>query len=59
PKGRIAIIDWEKTDSDFGPPKEHRLDKSVITNSLKDIGFKYVRVKILNKDLYRITAIKK
>ncbi|MHB1443763.1 MAG: class I SAM-dependent methyltransferase [Candidatus Humimicrobiaceae bacterium] len=59
PKGRIAIIDWEKTDSDFGPPKEHRLDKSVIINGLKGIGFKYIKAKNLNKDLYRITAIKK
>jgi ubiquinone/menaquinone biosynthesis C-methylase UbiE len=58
PEGRIAIIDWEKADSDFGPPKEHRLDKSTIINVLKDIGFKYVRAKILNRDLYRITAIK-
>jgi ubiquinone/menaquinone biosynthesis C-methylase UbiE len=58
PEGRIAIIDWEKVDSDFGPPKEHRLDKSVIINGLKDIGFKYVKAKILNKDLYRITALK-
>jgi len=58
-KGRIAIIDWEKTDSDFGPPKEHRLDKSIIINVLKNIGFKYIKAKILNKDLYRITALKK
>ncbi|MHB8277948.1 MAG: class I SAM-dependent methyltransferase [Candidatus Humimicrobiaceae bacterium] len=58
PSGRITIIDWEKVDSDFGPPKEHRLDKSVIINGLKDIGFKYVKAKILNKDLYRITALK-
>ncbi|MHB8278305.1 MAG: methyltransferase domain-containing protein [Candidatus Humimicrobiaceae bacterium] len=26
--GRMAAIDWEKIDSDFGPPKEHRLDKA-------------------------------
>lgn len=58
-KGRIAIIDWEKTDSDFGPPKEHRLDKSIIINVLKNIEFKYIKAKILNKDLYRITALKK
>lgn len=58
PGGRIAIIDWEKADSDFGPPKEHRLDKSIIINELKDIGFKYIKVKNLNRDLYRITAIK-
>ena len=57
--GRIAIIDWEKADSDFGPPKEHRLDRSIIINQLKDIGFKYIRAKNLNKDLYRITALKR
>ena len=56
--GRIIIIDWEKIESDFGQPKKHRLDKSIITNWLKDIGFKYVKAKILNKDLYRIIALK-
>ncbi len=59
PGGRIAIIDWKKADSEFGPPKEHRLDKSVIIDKLKDIGFKYIKAKNLNKDLYRITALKK
>jgi ubiquinone/menaquinone biosynthesis C-methylase UbiE len=59
PQGRIVIIDWEKIDGDVGPPKEHRLDKSVIIRELKDIGFKYVKAKNLNKDLYRITALKK
>jgi len=58
-QGRIAIIDWEKIDSDFGPPKEHRIDKSMLMGQLKDIGFKYIKTKSLNKDLYRITAIKK
>jgi len=58
PQGRIVIIDWEKTDGDVGPPKEHRLDKNVIIRELKDIGFKYIKAKNLNKDLYRITALK-
>jgi ubiquinone/menaquinone biosynthesis C-methylase UbiE len=58
PGGRIAIIDWEKTDGDFGPPKEHRLDKSIIIKELKVMRFKYIKAKNLNKDLYRITAIK-
>jgi len=58
PGGRIAIIDWEKKDSDLGPPREHRLDKSIIINELKNIGFKYIKAKNLNKDLYRIIAIK-
>ena len=58
PGGRIAIIDWEKKDSDLGQPKAHHLDKSIIINELKNIGFKYIKAKNLNKDLYRITAIK-
>ncbi|MCE5329544.1 hypothetical protein LLG07_04330 [bacterium] len=24
PGGRIAIIDWNKADSEFGPPKNHK-----------------------------------
>ncbi|MHB1347668.1 MAG: class I SAM-dependent methyltransferase [Candidatus Humimicrobiaceae bacterium] len=58
-KGRIVIIDWEKADSDFGPPKEHRLDKIEIIRFLKNMGFKYIKAKSISKDLYRITAIKK
>ena len=27
PKGKIAIVEWQKINSDFGPPIEHRLDK--------------------------------
>jgi ubiquinone/menaquinone biosynthesis C-methylase UbiE len=57
-KGRIVIIDWGKADSDFGPPKEHRLDKSEIIRFLKNIRFKYIKAKSISADLYRITAIK-
>ena len=27
PKGKIAIVEWQKINSDFGPPIDHRLDK--------------------------------
>jgi ubiquinone/menaquinone biosynthesis C-methylase UbiE len=58
PGGRVSIIDWEKIDSGFGPPKGHRIDKTLITKLLEDQGFKYIKTKILNKDLYRVTAVK-
>jgi ubiquinone/menaquinone biosynthesis C-methylase UbiE len=26
--GRMAVVEWDKIDSDFGPPKDYRLDKA-------------------------------
>jgi len=58
PGGSIIIIDWEKAETELGPPKEHRIDKDVVINELINIGFKYLEAKGLNKDQYQITAIK-
>ena len=44
--GKFAIIEWNKAESDFGPPK------------LKNIGFKDISMIILNEHLYTITCFK-
>jgi ubiquinone/menaquinone biosynthesis C-methylase UbiE len=58
PGGMAAIIDWEKKQGDFGPPADHRIDKSAIAGKLKDLGFLYIKAISINDDLYRITAKK-
>jgi len=32
PKGKIAIVEWQKINSEFGPPIDHRLDKMDLLN---------------------------
>jgi ubiquinone/menaquinone biosynthesis C-methylase UbiE len=39
PSGRIAIIDWEKKQTEMGPPIDHRLDKQETMEFLKFSGF--------------------
>lgn len=56
--GKIAIIEWKKIKSDFGPPVSDRLESSIITEKLKEIRFKNIAVSDLNEYLYTITGFK-
>lgn len=38
PGGRVVIVDFYK-DSDFGPPREHKLAKEVVLKEMKEAGF--------------------
>jgi ubiquinone/menaquinone biosynthesis C-methylase UbiE len=56
--GKIVIIDWEKTESVFGPPEWRRLDKRDAAKALREHRFKYIRVGSISSDFYVITARK-
>ncbi|MCE5330054.1 class I SAM-dependent methyltransferase [bacterium] len=56
--GKIAIIEWKKIKSDFGPPVSHRLESNILAKKLKEIGFKDITVSDLNEYLYTITGFK-
>ena len=56
--GKFAIIEWNKAESDFGPPIKHRLGSNDLTAKLKNIGFKDISMIILNEHLYTITCFK-
>ena len=58
PKGRIAIVDWVKASTEFGPPIEHRLDKSEIVKSLEALGFSNISDISFGENFYGITAVK-
>lgn len=56
--GRVVIIDWEKVQSDFGPPVNHRIDKTEIKGILTGLGFREITDDNLNGYFYLITAKK-
>jgi len=54
--GRIAIIEWEKIDSEFGPPRDHRLDREELAKIMKSAGFCNISFVDLGENFYGITA---
>ena len=56
--GKLAIIEWKKIKSNFGPPINHRLEPLVIINKLHKIGFKKIEQSDINNYLYSITCFK-
>lgn len=57
-KGKIAIIDWQKVNSEYGPPIEHRLDKSQLIKLLEVLGFYNIVDIDINENFYGITAVR-
>ena len=39
PHGRLGVVDWKKEETEFGPPKAHRLDEAEARAVLIDAGF--------------------
>jgi len=57
-KGRIAIVEWQKINAEFGPPKEHRIDKADLIQILKDLDFHNISDIDIGENFYGITAEK-
>lgn len=57
-KGRIAIVEWQKINAEFGPPKEHRLDKADLVKLLEILGFYNISTIDIGESFYGITAEK-
>jgi FkbM family methyltransferase len=57
-KGRIAIVEWQKINGEFGPPKEDRLDKADLIQMLGSLGFYNIDAIDIGKNFYGITAYK-
>ena len=55
-EGRIAIIDWAKTESPMGPPADHRIDMMDALKTLMSAGCKIESYGLLNPYQYFITA---
>lgn len=58
PKGEISIVEWEKINSDFGPPIEHRLDRMDLVKMLDTLGFSNIATIDMGEDFYGIMAQK-
>lgn len=55
--GRMGVVEWEKIDSKFGPPKDHRLDKADLAKLMVTAGFKNVSLIDLGENFYGMIAL--
>ncbi|NBG86985.1 class I SAM-dependent methyltransferase [Isachenkonia alkalipeptolytica] len=58
-RGRILIIEWEKKETEQGPPLKHRLDFQETKHYLTEAGFKdpeVVRMQEVAETFYIVTA---
>ena len=39
PRGRIAVVDWEKRPLPIGPPAEHKLAREQVVAEMRAAGF--------------------
>lgn len=58
PEGKIAIVEWEKVDSEFGPHIDHRLDKMDLIKILDTFGFNNISTIDIGENFYGIVAQK-
>ncbi|GEA34088.1 class I SAM-dependent methyltransferase [Clostridium diolis] len=58
PEGKIAILEWEKIDSNFGPPIERRLDRMDLIKLLDELNFSTISTIDIGEDFYGIIAQK-
>jgi len=58
PKGKIAVVEWQKINSDFGPPIDHRLDKMDLIKVLDTVGFSNITTIDIGANFYGLIAEK-
>ncbi|MBA9010887.1 hypothetical protein [Clostridium saccharobutylicum] len=56
PNGKIAIVEWKKVDSEFGPPIDHRLDRIILMKILDKLGFSNIEFINISDNFYGIIA---
>lgn len=54
--GKIAIVEWMRAESDWGPPVSHRLGSNHVKTLLHDAGFKKIEYVELNEHFYIVTG---
>lgn len=57
-KGKIAIVEWQKIKSEYGPPIEHRLNKLDLIRLLELLGFSDISIIDIGEYFYGIIAVK-
>lgn len=58
PGSSLAIVEWIKKNTDWGPPINHRLEGDNVKNVLQNFGFKEMNCFELNDYFYILTAVK-
>jgi hypothetical protein len=56
PKGRIAIVEWQKITSEFGPPIDHKLDKIDLIKILNTLEFSNTSTINIGENYYGLIA---
>jgi hypothetical protein len=56
PEGRLALIDWVKRKSEYGPPEAHRLEQASVEQLLVEYGFDIIETLSLGEDFYAIVS---
>jgi ubiquinone/menaquinone biosynthesis C-methylase UbiE len=59
PGGKLAIIDWEKGETEMGPPVDHRIGSEELTAMLKEIDFECQETMIFTENFYGLVFSKK
>ena len=58
PGGRLAIIDWEKSETEMGPPIDHRIAKDDVIAMLEEIGFHRQETQSFTENFYGLVMVK-
>jgi ubiquinone/menaquinone biosynthesis C-methylase UbiE len=59
PGGKLAVIDWEKGETEMGPPIDHRFGKEELTAMLKEIDFECQETMKFTENFYGLVFSKK
>lgn len=59
PGGKLVIIDWEKGETEMGPPVDHRIGTEELTAMLKEIDFECQETMKFTENFYGLVFSKK
>lgn len=57
-QGKIAIIEWRKAETGFGPPVDHRMDMEEVKQMLVDHNFQNIQGMDIGEHFYTVLAQK-
>jgi len=56
--GKLAIIDWEKAETEMGPPIDHRIAKEDVVSMLEELGFHWQQTLSFTENFYGLVLEK-
>ncbi|MEO1816024.1 MAG: methyltransferase domain-containing protein [Acetobacterium sp.] len=58
PGGKLAVIDWEKAETEMGPPIDHRIAKEDVVSMLEELGFYWQQTLSFTENFYGLVLVK-